>query len=109
MGDALFERVDVVGGAEAGLTPGLLAERMGEPFFQLLDAGGLAGGAFLRGGQVCLQGSAADDGPDPGAITGVGFGGVELFEQVAVAGEEAAIDPGGAGRARPADLVAVRR
>jgi hypothetical protein len=34
-GDGLVERVDVGGGAEPGLLPGLLAERFGEAFLEL--------------------------------------------------------------------------
>ncbi|MFI7670207.1 hypothetical protein [Nocardia sp. NPDC049526] len=37
--DALVERVDVGGCAEPGSAPGLLAERFGQSFLQLLDAG----------------------------------------------------------------------
>jgi hypothetical protein len=41
--------------------PGLLAEESGQPQFQLLDAGGLAGCAFLRGKEVGLRGGTGDD------------------------------------------------
>ena len=40
LGDLLPELADVVGLAEAGLAPGLLAERLGQAFFELPDAGG---------------------------------------------------------------------
>lgn len=52
--DLVFELVDVVGGAEAGLAPCLLAERFGEALFELLDAGGEASGALLSVEQVGL-------------------------------------------------------
>lgn len=35
----VLELVDVVGSAEAGLAPCLLAERLGEALFELVDAG----------------------------------------------------------------------
>ena len=40
MGDLLAEGVDVSGRAEPGFAPGLLAERLGQAFFELPDAGG---------------------------------------------------------------------
>ena len=40
MGDLLAEGVDVGGGAEPGLAPGLVAERLGQAFLQLAHAGG---------------------------------------------------------------------
>jgi hypothetical protein len=45
--DLLFEFVDVVGGAEAGLAPGLLSEQGGQVGFELLGAGGDADAALL--------------------------------------------------------------
>ena len=45
-------------------------------------------------------------GPTPGAL-GFGFGGVDLFEQVAVAVEEGAVHSGASGDAADADLVAL--
>ncbi len=40
VGDLLAEGVDVGGGAESGLVPGLLAECLGQAFLQQPDAGG---------------------------------------------------------------------
>ncbi len=40
VGDLLAEGVDVGGGAEPGLVPGLFAECFGQAFLQLPDAGG---------------------------------------------------------------------
>ena len=40
MGDLLAEGVDVSGCAEPGFAPGLFAERLGQAFFELPDAGG---------------------------------------------------------------------
>ena len=60
--DALFELVDVVGDAEPGLVPGLFAERVGQPPFELVDAGAEAGGAVLGIEQVGLQGCPARGG-----------------------------------------------
>ena len=47
--DLLLELVDVVGGAEAGLAPGLFAEQFGEALFELVDPGGEADAALLGG------------------------------------------------------------
>ncbi len=41
----------------------MLAEQIGEPAFELLDAGGEAGGSLLGVEQVGLQGRVADSGP----------------------------------------------
>ncbi|MEV5543709.1 hypothetical protein AB0L13_43560 [Saccharopolyspora shandongensis] len=41
LGDAAFEVVDVVGGAESALAPGLIAEEFGELVLQQSDSGGL--------------------------------------------------------------------
>ena len=55
---ALLERVDVVGRAEPGSAPGVLAEKPGEASLELVDAGGLsdagAGGQDGRPGSVEL-------------------------------------------------------
>ena len=40
MGDLLAEGIDVSGRAKPGFAPGLLAERLGQAFFELPDAGG---------------------------------------------------------------------
>ncbi len=40
VGDLLAEGIGVGGGAEPGLAPGLLAERLGQAFLELPDAGG---------------------------------------------------------------------
>ena len=58
IGDLLVEGVDVGGRAEPGLVPGLLAERFGQPFLELADAGGEPDGALAGGEQVRLQGCA---------------------------------------------------
>ena len=55
LGDRGVERVDVCGRAESGLLPGLLAEEPGQSLFELPDAGVEAGGALVRGEQVCLE------------------------------------------------------
>ena len=52
LADALVECVDVDGGTEPGLAPGMFAERLGKPFLQLVDAGVEAGGSFVGGQQV---------------------------------------------------------
>jgi hypothetical protein len=44
LGDLVVQRVGAGGCAEAGLLPGLLAERLGEAFLKLPDAGAEAGG-----------------------------------------------------------------
>ncbi len=55
-----MEGVDVGGGAEPGLAPGVLAEGVGEAFLQVLDAGVESGGAFVGGEQVGLQRGSGD-------------------------------------------------
>ena len=89
MGDLLVEGVDVGGRAEPGFAPGLLAERLGQALFELPDAGGEPGCAFMGGEQVGLQ-RGAGDGRAGGAAGGGrgGFEGVDLAEQVAVPVEE---------------------
>jgi len=47
LADALVEGIDVGGGAEPGLVPGLFAERLREPLFQLLDAGAEPGDSLV--------------------------------------------------------------
>ena len=96
------------GAREPGLAPGLFAERLGQAFFQLPDAGVQPDGALVGGEQVGLQGGPGDGGP--GAAAGgrrPGFEGVDLLEQVAVPVEEGAVHRGGAGDAGHADLGAV--
>ena len=39
VGDRLAEGIDVGGRAEPGFAPGVLAERLGQAFFELTDAG----------------------------------------------------------------------
>jgi hypothetical protein len=55
VGDALLQRVDVVGGAEAGPAPGLFAEKLGQALFELADAGVEAKRALLRGEQAACS------------------------------------------------------
>ena len=69
--DFLLEGVDVGGGTEAGFAPGLLAERFGEAFFELADAGGEPQRPLVGGEQVRLQGRPGDAGAG-GAVAGGG-------------------------------------
>jgi len=62
VGDFLVERVDAGGGTETGFASRLLAELVGQPLFELADAGGEADGAFVGGEQVGLQGCSAHGG-----------------------------------------------
>ena len=71
----------------------------------MADAGGQAGGAFLGGEQIGLQGGAADGMPGAGRAGWLGFGSVELFEQVAVPVKEGAVDAGAASDAADADFL----
>ena len=59
-GDLLVKGVDVGGGAEPGVVPGALAEGVGEPTFEVLDAAVQPGGAFVGGEQVGLQRGSGD-------------------------------------------------
>jgi hypothetical protein len=88
VGDLLAEGVDVGGGAEPGLAPGLVAESFGQAFFQVLDAGGEPDGAFVCCEEISLQRGPGDSGT--GAVAGGRFGleGVDLLQQVAVPVEE---------------------
>jgi hypothetical protein len=54
MGDPLVECIDVGWGADPGLAPRVFAECLGEPLFELADAGVEPGGAFVGGEQVGL-------------------------------------------------------
>ena len=47
MADALVVGVDIGGGAEPGLAPGLFTERFREPLLQLLDARAEPGGSLV--------------------------------------------------------------
>ena len=49
LADSLVECVDVGGGAEPGLAPGVFAECLGESLLELADAGVETGGAFVGG------------------------------------------------------------
>jgi integrase len=62
VGDLLLQGVDVGGRAEPGFAPGLLAERFGQAFFELADAGGEPQRPFVGGEQVGLQGRPGDAG-----------------------------------------------
>jgi hypothetical protein len=62
--------------------------------FELADAGGQAGGAFLGGEQVCLQGGAADGGPGAGHAGWLGFGGVDLIDHGPALGTLRRVFPG---------------
>jgi hypothetical protein len=66
------EGVDVGGGAEPGVVPGALAEGVGEPPFEVLDAAVQPGGAFVGGEQVGLQRGSGDR--RAGALAGRGRG-----------------------------------
>src|SRR5664280_3191944 len=103
--DLLVEGVDVGRDAEARFVPGLFTECFGQAGFQLPDPAGEPDGSFAGGEQVDLQRGAGDARPlaGPGRRWGC-LQGVDLAEQVAVAVEETAIDPGGTGDARGADL-----
>jgi hypothetical protein len=71
----------------------LLAECFGEPFFELAGAGGEPQGAFAGGEEIGLQGRAGDSRAGGSGSGGRGgFEGVDLFQQVAVAVEEGAVD-----------------
>ena len=61
-GDRVVEGVDAGGCAEPGVAPGLLAERLGQAFLQLLDAGCEPESALVGGEQVGLQRGPGDAG-----------------------------------------------
>jgi hypothetical protein len=104
--DPLFELLDVVGCAESGLAPGLLTAQVGQARLEVLGACGHAGVALLGSQEVGLQRGPADRRPAARGVWRLGLGGVELFEKVAVAVEEGAVNR--AARAIPldADLLA---
>jgi hypothetical protein len=79
--DLLVEVVDVGGGGESGLAPGLLAECVGQALFQLPDPAGEPGGALAGGEQVGVQRGAGDRRSEclSGGGRG-GLGGVDLCE-----------------------------
>jgi hypothetical protein len=52
--DFLAEGLDVGGGAEPGLAPGLVAEIFGQAFFQVMDAGAEPVGTFVCCEEVSL-------------------------------------------------------
>jgi hypothetical protein len=109
LADLLVEGVDVGGCREPGLTPGLFAERLRQPFFQLPDAGVQPDGAFMGSEQVRLQGCPGDGGPR--AVAGgrrSGLEGVDLLEEVAVPVEEGAVDRGFSELKMIIDIVQVR-
>lgn len=54
-GDADVELIDVVGCAQPGFFPGVLAKQLGELSFEALDVSGQSGGAVVGRGEVCLQ------------------------------------------------------
>jgi hypothetical protein len=60
VGDLLVECVDVGGGAQAGLAPGVLAQCGGETLLEVLDASVKPGGAFVGGEEVGLQRGSGD-------------------------------------------------
>ncbi len=92
MRDLLVEGVDVGWGAESGFAPGLVAERPGEAFFQVLDAGAEPAGAFVGGEQVGLQRGSGDGKPGAVAAGRSGLECVDLLQQVAVPVEERPVD-----------------
>lgn len=103
-GDLLVELVDVVGGADPGFPPGLLAKCGREAVFELLDPCGQSGCSLLSVEQIGLQRGSAHTARRQ-LVGGLGCGSVDLFEQVAVAIEEAAIHASGLGDRADSDLV----
>jgi hypothetical protein len=70
IGDLVVECVDAGGGAEARFVPGLFAERLGQAFLKLPDAGAGPESALVGGEQVSLQGCPGDG--RAGAVAGGG-------------------------------------
>lgn len=103
-GDASLQLVDVVGRADAGFSPGFLAECGGEVFLELLNPGGQPGGSLLGVEQVGLQRCPGDRGVR-WVKNGFGCSGMDLVEQIAVPVEEAAIDSRGFGDRADADFL----
>lgn len=104
--DPPVEPVDVVGGAQAGLPPGLLAEDFGQSAFKLLHPSGEPGGAVLRGVESDCSEARDRRGPWGRAVGRVRVECVQLFEQVGVAVEEGPIDGGPPGDHADGDLLA---
>jgi Phage integrase, N-terminal SAM-like domain len=106
MGDPVVEGVDVGGGAEPGLAPGLFTERLGEPLLELADAGAEPGGALVGGEQIGLQRGSGD--PGAGVLIGdwICLQRMDFLEQVGVPVEEGAVDSGRAGDRGRAEPVA---
>jgi hypothetical protein len=94
MGDPLMECIDVGWGAEPGLAPGLFAEGLGQPLFQLLDPGVEPDGAFVCGKQIRLQRGSCDC--RAGVLIGawICLQRMNFLQQVAVPVEECAVDSG---------------
>ena len=104
LADLLVEGIDVGGGAEPGLAPGLFTERFGQPFLQLMDAGAEPGDSLVGSQQIRLQRGSGDRGA--GVLTGnwICLQRMDFLKQVGVAVEECAVDRGCAsnrGRAEP--------
>ena len=94
LADALVEGVDIGGGSEPRLAPGLFTERFREPLLQLLDAGPEPSGAFVGGQQVGLQRGSGDLGA--GVLVGdwICLQRMDFLQQVGVPIEECAVDSG---------------
>src|SRR6478672_11396692 len=94
LAESLVERVDVGGGAEPGLAPGLFTERFRQPLLQLVDARAEPGGSLVGGQQIRLQGSSCDR--RAGVLIGdwICLQRMDFLEQVAVTVEECAVDSG---------------
>ncbi len=107
-GDLLLELADVVGLAEAGLAPGLLAEQLGEALLKLADAGGEAGEALVGGEQVRLQRGTSDGGAASRLGGWLGLASVDLREQVAVPVEEGPVHRSATRDRGRADLLSCR-
>ena len=102
--DLLVESVDIGWGAESGLAPGMVTERLGQALFQVLDSGAEPDGAFVSGEQVRLQRGSGDGRTSAVARGRFGLEGVDLLQQVAVPVEERPVDPGVASDTRCTDL-----
>src|ERR1039457_4821589 len=105
--DLLVESVDIGWGAESGLAPGMVTERLGQALFQVLDSGVEPGGGVGSGEQVRLQRGSGDGRTGVVAHGRFGLEGVDLLQQVAVPVEERPVDRGGASDTRRTDLGAL--